>query len=646
MAKSILKHNPHFRVEDIVKALSFLVGLTGALSAVRYAGPAYSLGFFLLTLLSMLFEYRRAFPIPRWLLTLATLLLVGVGFMRISLQNFVQPVVEALLILLAIKFLEDKKFRDYMQIFALSVFLLAGSALLSLDIIFLAYFFALLFLLPTAMVLLTYYAEDRAMKLPFAALRSIVLKSLLIPLVSIPLSVVLFVGLPRTERPVFDFLNRGGGASTGFSDTVGLGQVSAIQEDATVIMRVEMNRVDDAVLYWRGIVLDYFNGQSWKSIGREQAGGNYPAGMPERGIAQTIYLAPYGNRYVFALDKPLAIRAPEVRKFGDLTYALPGMVTRKLKYEAYSVPSDTLPENEGDRGRYLQVPAAGLVKIRDLARGLATGGAEDNAAAILHFLRDGGYTYSLNNLPKSDAPLDAFLLRHKYGNCEYFASALAVMLRLSGIPSRLVGGYRGGFYNRAGGYYMIPQRNAHVWVEAYFENRGWVRLDPTPALPENYVSASRMGPLFRLKLFFDSIDYYWSVAVVSYDLEKQFLLINRLQEGVRNVRFDVSFDRRLAFTLLLAMLGAGSLYLAVYALQGARKSVEERLLAAFLRKMKKRGYVKPRHQGLEEFTALIREDGLRESARRFVEQFEGYYYRDRRLTNIEARRLRKMLNEL
>jgi protein-glutamine gamma-glutamyltransferase len=648
MAKSMPKYNPQLKIEDAVKVLSYLIGITGILSAIRHAGLVFSLSFFSLCIVSVFFEYRRKFLIPRRLLTLATLLLLVVSFMRMSLQNFVQPTVEALMILLAIKFLEEKKFRDYMQIYVLSVFLLAGSALLSLNILFLVYFFVLLFLLAAAMVLLTYYAEDHAMKLPLSTTRDIVLKSLFIPLASVPLAIVLFVLLPRTSYPVFNILERGGGVSTGFSDTVGLGKVSSIQEDSTVIMRVEMEKVDDSLLYWRGVVLDFFDGESWKRASHGQAGRTYPLITAGRRVAQTVYLEPYGNRYIFALDKPLSIHLPGLRKFSNLTYVLNDTITRKLKYDVISVLSDTLPENNIDLNVYLQVPTKGMEKIRELTKNLETSGSrEDNAAAILHFLRDGEYKYSLTNLPVSNAPLDDFLFQHKYGNCEYFASAMAVMLRLSGIPSRLVGGYRGGYYNETGGYYMIPQQNAHIWIEAYFKNTGWVRMDPTPVDQENYVSSFRRGLLFRLRLFFDTIDYYWTTAVINYDLEKQFSMINSLRESFRGLRLDESFNRiREALKFLLVCLGVGSLFFMLNLLRKARKSVEEKLLATFLSKIKRRGYIKSKSQGLEEFVAQVKEDALRERARIFVENFEGYYYRDRRLTRDEAHRLKRLLNEL
>ena len=170
-------------------------------------------------------------------------------------------------------------------------------------------------------------------------------------------------------------------------------------------------------------------------------------------------------------------------------------------------------------------------------------------------------------------------------------------------------------------------------------------MDPTPAAPESFGSPSGRSLWFRLRLFFDAINYYWNAAVINYDLEKQFSLMNKVRAGLRDVRFTASFDQGRSFRLLLLLLGAaGSLGLAVYALQRAGRSAEEKMLAAFLGKMKKRGYVKPRPLGLEEFVALVSEGDLRERARQFVELFEGSYYRDRKLTRGDVRRLRRMLD--
>ncbi len=634
-------------MESAVKVLSYIIGMAGYGSVARDTGLPYAFGFFSLLLISIVFEYRRRFPVPRWLLTLASFALVGVTLLRMNLQNFVQPAVEALLILLVIKFLEEKKFRDYMQIYALSVFLLAGSTLLTLDIFFLVFFLGLVLLLSVSLVLLTYYVQDNGMELPWSTVRTIAQKSLYIPLVSIPLAVLLFIILPRTSSPVFRFLERGGGAAAGFSDSVRLGQVSSIQEDAAVLMRVAMDKVDDRQLYWRGIVLDYFDGATWKSTRLVKAGSGAMPTMPGRMIPQTIYLDPYGNSYLFALDKPIEVRAREIRSAGGQTFYLPRPVTRKMKYDAVSVASDILPDRAPDLTAYLQVPETGMEKVAALVHDIVPRrGAEERSAAVLRFLGSGAYTYSRKELPVSSKPLDDFLLRHKQGNCEYFASALAVMLRLSGIPARLVGGYRGGFYNEAGGYYLIPQGNAHVWVEAYFERRGWVRLDPTPASLESFVSPAGLGSLFRIRLAFDTMNYYWNAAVINYDLEKQFSLVRRMSDGLRGMPAAVPFNRRRAVRWALLVLGLAFAVLAGRVLLRPRKPVAERLLAAFLGKMKKHGYAKSRSQGLEEFVAAVVDDPLRDNARRFVDAFERIYYRDRPPMKEEETEMKKMIRAL
>ncbi len=223
---------------------------------------------------------------------------------------------------------------------------------------------------------------------------------------------------------------------------------------------------------------------------------------------------------------------------------------------------------------------------------------------------------------------------------------MAVLLRLSGVPARLVGGYRGGYYNQAGGYYMIPQKNAHVWVEAFFEHRGWVRLDPTPAAQENYVSPAEMGLLFRIRLAVDAINYYWNALVINYDLEKQFTLFQNIGEGLRVARIKTPWDKTKAMHYALALLFiAGSVLLTRYVLRRAKKPVPERLLASFLTKMHKRGYARRRSQGLEEFAASISDNLLRDKARRFAEAFEGFYYRDRLPTKEEVTKLKRMIKD-
>jgi transglutaminase-like putative cysteine protease len=93
---------------------------------------------------------------------------------------------------------------------------------------------------------------------------------------------------------------------------------------------------------------------------------------------------------------------------------------------------------------------------------------------------DHNYTYS-EKPGRARYPLNAFLFRDKFGYCQQFSGAMALMLRMVGIPARVVGGFAPGSYNRDSGEYRVRDLDAHSWVEVYFNGIGWVTFDPTPA---------------------------------------------------------------------------------------------------------------------------------------------------------------------
>lgn len=632
------------KIADAVKVLTYIVGLIAFLSVVREISLSYSLAFSALYLVSLYFEYSRKFLIPRWLLTVLAILMIFFTFFRMYTDDPVLAAVEALLILLAIKSLEEKRFRDYMQIYLIALFLLTGSALLSLDIIFLLYFISLIFLVSAATVLLTYFSQDNYMELPFFTLIRIVSKTSLIPLIAVPCTIFMFIVLPRTNYPLLHFLSRGTHASTGFSDNVSLGKISDIQEDSTVILRAHMERVDENLLYWRGIVLDYFDGATWKSLHKEKMDRGRLSGISGKQIMQTIYLEPYGNRYLFALDKPSSISLRSVVRHADLTYILPYAISRRTKYESGSILSEILFEKKIDRGLYLQMPEKNLEKTGELVKALSSGKTTDAAInAIEQFLRSGNYRYSLENLPISDNPMEDFLFAHKYGNCEYFASAMAVMLRMAGIPSRVVGGYRGGYYNDTGEYYLVPQKNAHVWVEAYLEGKGWIRKDPTPVGIENFVSIAGRGTLFRVGLFFDAMSYYWNSLIISYDFSRQISLFYKMK-SFKMPRLHVSMKKDTVIKYSLVFLFLSASIFIIFLLTSGKKSPEEKMMNEFLRKTGKYGYRKSAGEGLEEFVSKIDDEAIRTKAYNFVREFERYYYRDIKLTKDDIKTLQHLLN--
>jgi len=634
------------RIETAVKITAAIIGLIGFLSVAGYISIVYSSLFMLLFPFSIYLEYKKVGHPQRWLLNLAALAVIIFSFLRLDSKDLVTPTVEGLLMLICVKFLEDKKFRDYMQIYAISLFLLAGSALLSIDIAFSIYFMGLVFLLPAAIVLLTYYSQEPDLELAKGTVIKIISKSLLIPLIAMPVTLVFFIALPRTSNPLFNFLNRGEKAKTGFTDKVKLGGISGIQEDSTAIFRAQMDKVDDRILYWRGIVLDSFDGASWTRSG-EGASGEYQLNITGRKITQIIYLEPYENIYVFALDKPYSIAIKDLKKHGDLAFTTPKTIDRRIRYEAVSVMSDAITEENINKDHYLQLPediSPEIVKAAKETASKAESGTQI-PNAVLNFLSRGNYKYSLQNLPITKNPLEDFLFKHKYGNCEYFASAMAVMLRAAGIPARLVGGYRGGYYNDMGKYYLVPQKNAHVWVEAYVNNN-WMRFDPTPAPIQGFVSQRELGILFKIRLTVDLINYYWNITVINYDFERQISLFNKIRMGIKKPAFNLSIDREMLIRYFIGIFIAVAAVFAGYAVLSGKRSPETRLLTVFQKRMEGFGYRRGGSQGLEEFAESVKDERLKEHALRFVKEFERIYYKDRRFNKEEIKRLKAVIEEL
>lgn len=634
-------------IETIVKIITYFIGILGFLSVFRHIDIIFSIVFLVLFSLSIYFEYTKTFYFPRWALNVLSVFVIAFSFYRFKLGDVVTQIIEALLILLSIKFIEEKKFRDYMQIYAIALFLLAGLGLLSLDITFIVYLFVLVFLLTISTVLLTYYAQDPNLYFTKQVVIKIILKSTYIPLLAIPLSILMFVILPRTQYPIFNFLNRTDKAKTGFTDNVRLGVVSNIQEDSSAILRVTMEKIEDNHLYWRGVVLDYFNGNSWKSSGKNT--DSTPPAIESKGktIKQIILLEPYENRYLFALDKPVFILHRGVKRYDDITFVSSGYIEKRIRYEAVSIITDTISESEMHKSKYLQLPDNLSSEVITLVKQLAIHNDEtQNMQSIYAFLNNGAYKYSLKNLPVTNNPLEDFLFLSKFGNCEYFASAFAVMLRIAGIPSRVVGGYRGGYYNDLGGYYLVPQKNAHVWVEAYIRKKGWVRIDPTPGTIDRFTPLTKGDIFFRLSVLFDTINYYWYATVINYNLEKQIFIFNSIKSNLKKPGFNLSFNKTDFSKYALIILALTAIVFAVRAAIKHESSKEERLLNAFQKTLGRFGYKKTKSQGLEEFVLQIKDENIRKSSYEFVKEFERLYFKDKSLSTYDMKKLKYLIRSI
>jgi transglutaminase-like putative cysteine protease len=444
--------------------------------------------------------------------------------------------------------------------------------------------------------------------------------------------------MPRVAAPVFGVRGQYGTVSTGFSDQVQPGDATSIQSSKRLAFRAAMAPLpENRTPYWRGMVLDMFEGRMWIAA-RGESGRQ--AFIPDRDaprVEQEIFLEPGNRGVLFALDQPVSVSGVEALDRGDGMYLYQSRsVGRRLQYEAVSRLSSRMRpvDPNFDKSRTLLLPPGFIPRLRPIVSDMTRGMSDrEKAEAIMGYLAPPAFEYSLSGLPSDPRnAVEQFIFTSRRGNCEYFAFAMGVMLRMAGVPSRLVSGYMGGVYNDVGGYYIVQEDKAHVWVEAWDEEAGaWVRYDPTPA-----GGAGAADGLSSLEFYLDMLDYQWSKLVVNYNWEVQADLLQDLREILRNPRASLTPTgdglRRMGSALsgivttgAVIALCAGLFCL----LRGFRnRQPEIMLLRRFLSVMKRCGYVRHESEGLEEFLARVGDEKLRILALPFVRRFEEFYYRD------------------
>lgn len=312
----------------------------------------------------------------------------------------------------------------------------------------------------------------------------------------------LYVLLPRSPIAAFQFNFKPFRRLVGFSNSVRLGVIGQMQDDQTPAFRVRfLQGAPPAAIRWRGVGLADFNGSAWTNTteawneSSQQGRITIASDAQRRKAGERLYyevqtLADM-DRVLFSVGVPEFVYLPEgrlrINGEGTLrqislrealpTYSLSGLLDRDYHTLSSDMSVGLGPEM---RQRYLKLPFV-HPRIRELAQTAAGQSREpfESAQRIEAYLRR-NYSYSLDSKIGSREPLLDFLFVERSGHCEYFASAMAVMLRSLKIPTRVVTGFYGMLPEPIGPWYVIRSSNAHSWVEVWIEGRGWVVFDPTP----------------------------------------------------------------------------------------------------------------------------------------------------------------------
>jgi protein-glutamine gamma-glutamyltransferase len=379
---------------------------------------------------------------------------------------------------------------------------------------------------------------------------------------------------------------------TGFSDRVELGDVASIKKNPRVVMRVRLDHRPPRYLRWRGVALETYDGRAWNlfndpehfqrrdPFGQEMVSARGPAADarfirdhvldPKRvdqqveaslratgsTIEQMIVLEPLTTDTLFAAQKAYRLRGSLGTIFKDkLTGALSAMGLKGRT--SYVVSSDlSVPSEQELR---LDTPALSPENIKrvclqgvhkldprisqlahEITRNAPT--PYDKARAIESYLKT-EFRYTLDLKPTDGDPLAEFLFKTREGHCEYFATAMVVMLRTLEIPARIVNGFQMGEYNELNDMYTVRESDAHSWVEAYFPHTdSWIEFDPTPSAGIN--DYSQGGLWAQLRKYADAMEVFWLDYIVTLDSDEQASILVDLQHRLLMVK-----DRLLVYYL-------------------------------------------------------------------------------------------------
>jgi protein-glutamine gamma-glutamyltransferase len=359
---------------------------------------------------------------------------------------------------------------------------------------------------------------------------------------------------------------------TGFDEEVQLGQLGEILENDSVVMTVILTDEDDNTVHpaeetlWRGVtMLRYDKGRWHRQSKPTQAVVSFRDDRRFRGDRKTIHqkinLEPNDSSTLFGI-RPM-VDAISAHKYAPYLSTNDGTLFRPDKsggeYD-YEVISDADPSalqpHESPPGGFdkhlLEIPADLEPRLREIAVPLVATidekgqkGTTDRARKLEWFLRDSGeftYTLQMDVHNRSIDPVQDFLDNRKRGHCEYFASALALLLRSVKIPSRVVNGFKGGDWNELTETLNVRQKHAHSWVEALVgmgpENSPiWITLDPTPAAERRESIAHVGGIAGNFRQLTDVIRHVWVFYVVGFDAARQDrLLYAPMRMVMREVR--------------------------------------------------------------------------------------------------------------
>tara|TARA_R110002095_G_scaffold78106_2_gene67168 strand:+ start:129100 stop:131373 length:2274 start_codon:yes stop_codon:yes gene_type:complete len=380
------------------------------------------------------------------------------------------------------------------------------------------------------------------------------------------ISMCFFLLIPRlwVNRSLFnnETIQGGNKPLVGFSEKVQLGEMGEILESSERVLELTVydDETDEPVTItefvqtfgmdeplFRGTVLSNYQNGSWSKVQRRRRRRrrDYSDWRPTRSkeldvqnlYRQEFILEPIGTKVLFIMqpilamdmvsdgDNSLDVETSEIRQ-----KLLPGK-DKTTKYNLFTAKNANQNSEMYQLYRediYLGLPRKDLKRLIRYTKDLIAAHPElktdrEKAKFIETYLRDSGeYSYTLNMSiedPTID-PVEDFLFNRKSGHCEYYASALALMLRAIGVPTRVITGFKGGEQKYLSNNFEVQQRHAHSWIEAYLNDR-WETMDATPALQRAEMVAKNAASFSSWKGANKMLTQFWHDYVIGVSLQRQ-----------------------------------------------------------------------------------------------------------------------------
>lgn len=449
---------------------------------------------------------------------------------------------------LGLKLMELKTLRDAYLVIFLAFFVALTQYLFSQSIPMAGYTLAVVVLLVASMIGLNSNANF-PIKARLTMAGAMVAQAL-------PVMVLLFVFFPRLPGPLWHLPDDRQIAKTGLSDTLSPGSVSGLAQSKETAFRVDFDGEPPPpkLRYWRGPVFWFTNGTSWKLSADTVLEFSHRPQFKGGIYTYTITLEPHRQRWILALDLPQSF-PQEFSETIDYQLLAKTPINEQKQYRlSSSTVYKTGALNEQEKRLGLQLPGNSSARLKELVQSWQAENlnAKQLVGRALRYFREEPFYYTLNPPLTSHNPVDSFLFETRRGFCEHYATAFVVLMRLGGVPARVVTGYQGGQWNSVGRFLEVRQSDAHAWAEVWLPESGWTRVDPTAAVAPQRIErgldadsqlldgeirfnlGDRVGGVGfeglwrRARMLAASIDHAWDNWVLSYGTDNQIRLFQWL----------------------------------------------------------------------------------------------------------------------